>query len=103
MEGFPDIQNIEVETISNYSLSRITLTEENLSYCEYSADLLANRVGDICHLIFILENYYSLRGSPHDIARIDALSGIIGYNTTPAGTYSLTHSLTHSLTYSLTY
>lgn len=84
MEGYPNIQNIEVETISNYSLSRITLTEENLSYCEYSADLLATRVGDICHLIFILENYYSLRGCPHDKARIDALAGILGYNSAQA-------------------
>ena len=52
---------------------------EDLNEIEISADLIAKRLTDIRHLVFLLENYYALKGIPHVRSRREALISIFGY------------------------
>ena len=52
---------------------------EDLNEVEISADLIGKRLADIRHLVFLLENYYALKGIPHTRARREALISIFGY------------------------
>jgi len=52
---------------------------EDLNEIEISADLIGKRLTDIRHFVFLLENYYALKGIPHTRARREALISIFGY------------------------
>lgn len=61
------------------SLLTLSLIDDSLNDFEYAADLIVKRTFDICHIIFLIENFYSIHNLSFEEARHEAVSAVLGY------------------------
>lgn len=52
--------------------------DDEINIIEFSADLLVKRLNDVRYLVFLVENYYSLKEIPYRKSRHEALISVIG-------------------------
>lgn len=72
------------ETFTNYVSSyqiynKRQAFNRSVDIIDYSCDIMANRLGNVCNLIYILENYYYQRCGNTKVARYEALDSLLGF------------------------
>jgi hypothetical protein len=72
-----DDDSNENESQADISVDSIGI-EKELNIAEIAADLLVKRLSDVRYLIFIIENYYSIKEIPYRKSRHEALISVVG-------------------------
>ena len=64
-----------------------------LTFEQQSADLIVKRCPNLCNMIYLLENYYALRGMVPSVARRESINNLLGRNPNAIANQDITHQL----------
>jgi hypothetical protein len=81
---FSDIVANVMESRREYSQKKKTIALNSFSIEEQSADYIVKRCPNLRNMIFLLENYYAIRGMTHLNARKESIGSLLGRNTDEA-------------------